>query len=120
MGGERRHGLAVPDLGLKARPPGPGPLPPSRRAGSAAAGAPGPSTTVSVLDTSAAAAVDALPLLLADEPTARLDPTRSDGIPGLLRAAGGPGRLAVAATHDQRVLAIADLVVEVGDRHAAG
>ncbi|MFP5377874.1 MAG: ABC transporter ATP-binding protein [Acidimicrobiia bacterium] len=53
------------------------------------------------------------PLLLADEPTAHLDRAQVDGILALLRAAVGPGRLAVVATHDERVAAAADRVVEL-------
>jgi len=53
------------------------------------------------------------PLLLADEPTAHLDRAQVDGILALLRAAVGPGRLAVVATHDERVAAVADRVVEL-------
>lgn len=54
------------------------------------------------------------PLLLADEPTAHLDRAQVDGVLALLRASVAPGRLAVVATHDERVLAIADAVVELG------
>ena len=54
------------------------------------------------------------PLLLADEPTAHLDRLQVTGILKLLREVVKPGRLAVVATHDDRVLSIADQVVELG------
>ncbi|HET7487043.1 MAG TPA: ABC transporter ATP-binding protein [Acidimicrobiales bacterium] len=55
------------------------------------------------------------PLLLADEPTAHLDRTQVAGILDLLRAVVEPGRLAVVATHDERLLSIADVVVDLED-----
>lgn len=54
------------------------------------------------------------PLLLADEPTAHLDRVQVSGILAVLREVVRPGRLAVVATHDERVLSIADQVVELG------
>ena len=54
------------------------------------------------------------PLLLADEPTAHLDRVQVAGVLDLLRGVVTPGRLAVVATHDERVLSIADHVVELG------
>ena len=54
------------------------------------------------------------PLLLADEPTAHLDRVQVSGILALLRKLVTPGRLAVVATHDDRVLSIADQIVELG------
>jgi len=56
------------------------------------------------------------PLLLADEPTAHLDRVQVAGVLTLLRRLVEPGRLAIVATHDDRVLAIADRVVELTER----
>ena len=60
------------------------------------------------------------PLLLADEPTAHLDRVQVAGVLALLRGVVGPGRLAVVATHDERVVAIADRVVDLGDLPVMG
>ena len=53
------------------------------------------------------------PLLLADEPTAHLDHAQVDSVLRLIRAAACPGRIALVATHDERLLPIADRVVEL-------
>jgi putative ABC transport system ATP-binding protein len=53
------------------------------------------------------------PLLLADEPTTHLDCTRVEGVLDLLRALAGGDRLVIIATHDQRLLPVADRVVEL-------
>ncbi len=53
------------------------------------------------------------PLLLADEPTAHLDATQVDAVLRLFRAAAAPGRVVVVATHDERLVPIADRVVEL-------
>jgi ABC-type polar amino acid transport system ATPase subunit len=58
-------------------------------------------------------------LLLLDEPTAALDPTRREALSATLRAlatgAGGPGRGLLVATHDAEfVRATADRVVKLG------
>ena len=53
------------------------------------------------------------PLLLADEPTAHLDRVQVSGVIALLRRLVIPGRAAVIATHDERVLEIADLIVDL-------
>ena len=54
------------------------------------------------------------PLLLADEPTAHLDHVQVDGVLRLLREIADAGRMVVVATHDDRLVPIADRVVELG------
>ena len=56
------------------------------------------------------------PLILADEPTAHLDYIQVDGVIRLLRDLARPGRLVVVATHDERLLPLADRVVELTPR----
>jgi len=56
------------------------------------------------------------PVLLADEPTAHLDELQVEGVLRLLRAAAQPGRVVVVATHDDRLLPLADHVVELTPR----
>jgi len=56
------------------------------------------------------------PLLLADEPTAHLDELQVEGVLRLLRDAARPGRAVVVATHDDRLLKLADQVVELTPR----
>ena len=56
------------------------------------------------------------PLLLADEPTAHLDEMQVEGVLRLLRDAARPGRVVVVATHDDRLLPLADRVVELTPR----
>jgi putative ABC transport system ATP-binding protein len=53
------------------------------------------------------------PLLLADEPTAHLDASQVDAVLRLFRQAAVPGRIVVVATHDERLIPIADRVVEL-------
>ena len=62
------------------------------------------------------------PLLLADEPTAHLDYIQVEGVLGLLRELAAPGRTVVIATHDERLLPLADRVVELTPKaaHDAG
>jgi putative ABC transport system ATP-binding protein len=57
------------------------------------------------------------PLLLADEPTAHLDELQVEGVLRLLRDAACPGRVVVVSTHDDRLLPLADRVVELTPRH---
>ena len=52
-------------------------------------------------------------LLLADEPTAHLDYIQVDGVIRLLRELAQPGRMVVVATHDERMVPLADRVVEL-------
>ena len=53
------------------------------------------------------------PLLLADEPTAHLDYVQVETILRLLRELATPGRVVVVATHDERMLPLADQVVQM-------
>ena len=56
------------------------------------------------------------PLIVADEPTASLDYVQVDGVIRLLRDLAAPGRVVVIATHDERLLPLADRVVELTPR----
>jgi putative ABC transport system ATP-binding protein len=56
------------------------------------------------------------PLVLADEPTAHLDAIQVESVLQLLRDLARPGRLVVVATHDERLLPLADRVVELSPR----
>src|SRR4051812_38399267 len=56
------------------------------------------------------------PLVVADEPTASLDYVQVDGVIRLLRDLAAPGRVVVIATHDERLLPLADRVVELTPR----
>jgi putative ABC transport system ATP-binding protein len=56
------------------------------------------------------------PILLADEPTAHLDYLQVEGILALLRELASPGRVVVVATHDDRMLPLADRVVDLTAR----
>ncbi len=58
-------------------------------------------------------------LILADEPTAHLDYIQVEGVIALLRTLAQPGRIVVVSTHDERLLPLADQVVELTP-HAAG
>ena len=58
------------------------------------------------------------PLVLADEPTAHLDYIQVDGVLRLLRDLAQPGRVVIVATHDERLLPLADRVVELTPRAA--
>jgi len=60
------------------------------------------------------------PLLLADEPTAHLDYVQVEGILRLLRRLADAGRTIVISTHDERILPLADQVIEMQPRFAAG
>jgi putative ABC transport system ATP-binding protein len=59
-------------------------------------------------------------MLLADEPTAHLDHVQVESVLHLLRAIAAPGRIVVIATHDERLLPLADRVVELSVRTLAG
>ena len=54
------------------------------------------------------------PLLLADEPTAHLDPEQVESVFGLIRGMRKPGRLVMVATHDARFDPLADGVLRMG------
>lgn len=60
------------------------------------------------------------PLVLADEPTAHLDYIQVDGVLRLLRGLAAPGRIVIVATHDERLLPLADRIVELTPRAPAG
>jgi putative ABC transport system ATP-binding protein len=53
------------------------------------------------------------PLILADEPTAHLDYIQVEGVLGLLRELAEPGRIVIVATHDERLLPLADRIVHL-------
>jgi putative ABC transport system ATP-binding protein len=57
------------------------------------------------------------PLVLADEPTAHLDYVQVEGVLQLLHELRRPGRVIVIATHDDRLLPLADRVVHLSPRH---
>jgi putative ABC transport system ATP-binding protein len=52
-------------------------------------------------------------MVLADEPTAHLDYIQVDGVIRLLRELAQPGRIVVVATHDERMVPLADHVIEM-------
>jgi putative ABC transport system ATP-binding protein len=54
------------------------------------------------------------PLVLADEPTAHLDPARVTDVVRLFRDIADEGRIVVVATHDERMVEWADQVVSLG------
>jgi putative ABC transport system ATP-binding protein len=56
------------------------------------------------------------PLVLADEPTAHLDYIQVEGILKLLRELATPERVVLVATHDERLLPLADRVIELTRR----
>jgi putative ABC transport system ATP-binding protein len=60
------------------------------------------------------------PLLLADEPTAHLDYLQVEGVLSLLRSLAAPGRVVRVATHDDRMLPLADRVIDLTARSDAG
>jgi putative ABC transport system ATP-binding protein len=53
------------------------------------------------------------PVILADEPTAHLDHVQVDGVLDLLRTTASEGRIVIVATHDDRMLPIADRIVHL-------
>jgi putative ABC transport system ATP-binding protein len=59
------------------------------------------------------------PVLLADEPTAHLDYVQVEGIARLLRSLAAPGRAVLISTHDDRLLPLADRVIDLAPRHEA-
>ncbi len=56
------------------------------------------------------------PVILADEPTAHLDYIQVDGVLKLIRTLADDGRLVVVATHDERMIPLADRVVNLTPR----
>lgn len=53
------------------------------------------------------------PVVLADEPTAQLDYIQVESVIRTLRELAGPGRVVIVSTHDQRLVPLADRVVEL-------
>jgi putative ABC transport system ATP-binding protein len=53
------------------------------------------------------------PVVLADEPTAHLDYIQVDGVLRLLRELADDGRLVIVATHDERLIPLADRIVHL-------
>jgi putative ABC transport system ATP-binding protein len=60
------------------------------------------------------------PVLLADEPTAHLDYLQVEGVLALLRELARPGRVVIVATHDDRMVPLADRVVDLAAAPEAG
>ena len=56
------------------------------------------------------------PIIIADEPTASLDYVQVEGVLRLLRDLASPGRVVVVATHDDRLLPLADQIIEMVPR----
>jgi putative ABC transport system ATP-binding protein len=56
------------------------------------------------------------PVILADEPTAHLDYIQVEGVLKLVRELADDGRLVVVATHDDRLIPLADRVVNLTPR----
>jgi len=56
------------------------------------------------------------PVILADEPTAHLDYIQVEGVLKLVRDLADDGRLVVVATHDERMIPLADAVVNLTPR----
>jgi putative ABC transport system ATP-binding protein len=56
------------------------------------------------------------PVLLADEPTAHLDYIQVDGVLKLIRELADDGHLVIVATHDERLIPLADHVVNLTPR----
>jgi putative ABC transport system ATP-binding protein len=59
------------------------------------------------------------PLILADEPTAHLDYVQVEGVLRLLQELRSANRVIVIATHDERLLPLADRVVHLSPRRIA-
>ena len=53
------------------------------------------------------------PVVLADEPTAHLDYIQVDGVLRLVRELADDGRLVIVATHDERLIPLADRIVHL-------
>ena len=60
------------------------------------------------------------PIVLADEPTAHLDYVQVESVLRLIRSLAQPGRSVVVATHDERLLPLADVVVEMLPKFVEG
>ena len=57
------------------------------------------------------------PLILADEPTAHLDYVAVETTLRIIRRLAAPGRIVVVVTHDDRLLPLADQVIELLPHH---
>jgi putative ABC transport system ATP-binding protein len=60
------------------------------------------------------------PLVLADEPTAHLDYVQVEAVLRLIRSLAQPGRSVIVATHDERMLPLADIVIEMMPKFVEG
>jgi putative ABC transport system ATP-binding protein len=60
------------------------------------------------------------PLLLADEPTAHLDYVQVEEILRILNDLAAPGRLVLIATHDERLIPLADSTIDLTPKAVAG
>ena len=60
------------------------------------------------------------PIVLADEPTAHLDYVQVESVLRLIRSLAQPGRSVIVATHDERMLPLADVVVEMLPKFVEG
>jgi putative ABC transport system ATP-binding protein len=60
------------------------------------------------------------PIVLADEPTAHLDYVQVEAVLRLVRSLAQPGRSVIVATHDERMLPLADVVVEMLPKFVEG
>ena len=60
------------------------------------------------------------PLVLADEPTAHLDYVQVEAVLRLIRSLAQPGRSVIVATHDDRILPLADVVIEMMPKFVEG
>ncbi len=58
------------------------------------------------------------PLIVADEPTANLDHVQVETVLRILRGLTARGRTVIVSTHDQRLLPLADQVVEMSPGHS--
>jgi putative ABC transport system ATP-binding protein len=59
------------------------------------------------------------PVVLADEPTAHLDYIQVEGVLQLLRDLPGPGRFVMVATHDERMIPLANHVIDLSPKPRA-
>ena len=57
---------------------------------------------------------------MADEPTAHLDYVQVESVLRLIRSLAQPGRSVVVATHDERMLPLADVVIEMLPKFVEG
>ncbi len=60
------------------------------------------------------------PIVLADEPTAHLDYVQVESVLRLIRSLAQPGRSVIVATHDERMLPLADVVIEMLPKFVEG